>query len=204
MGVWNSWESFMVVFNPIILKFFQKMKIENQIESSSTFSTLQKSLGRFWTPPPPPEFESHCTESDALYKSDLSNFLKLACLFVLWRLKNTFSICIPTVTMKNLIKFHNIVLSFAKIHKTKFDLAFLTLKLLPECLETYGLILATHSAFTCAKSTIETLKKICEIFSKFKIKTPERPQIRRFSVFTVNFERISFLFLEFLILTLSR
>ena len=102
--------------------------------------------------------------------------------------------CIPTVTMKNLIKFHNIVLSFAKIHKTKFDLAFLTLKLLPECLETYGVILATHSAFTCAKSTIETLKKIWEIFSKFKIKTPERPQWRRFSVSTVNFEHISFLF----------
>ena len=76
--------------------------------------------------------------------------------------------CIPTVTMKNLIKFHNIVLSFAKIHKTKFDLAFLTPKLLPECLETNGVILATHSAFTCANSTKETLKKYAKFLQSLK------------------------------------
>ena len=32
----------------------------------------------------------------------------------------------------------------------------------------------TQLTFTCSKSTIETLKKICEIYSKLTIKIPER------------------------------
>ena len=31
----------------------------------------------------------------------------------------------------------------------------------------------TQLTFTCSKSTIETLEKMCEIFSKLTIKTPE-------------------------------
>ena len=34
-------------------------------------------------------------------------------------------------------------------------------------------------------------RKMCEIFSKLTIKTPERCQRRRFGVFIVNFEHIS-------------
>ena len=44
----------------------------------------------------------------------------------------------------------------------------------------------------------------CEICSKFTIKIPQRRHWRRFSVFFVNFEQISHLFLVFLLLTLSR
>ena len=43
----------------------------------------------------------------------------------------------------------------------------------------------------------------CEICSKLTIKTPERRQWRRSSVFTVNFEHISHLVLVFLLLTWS-
>ena len=43
----------------------------------------------------------------------------------------------------------------------------------------------------------------CEICSKVTIKTPERLQWRRSGVFFVNFEHISQLVLEFLLLTLS-
>ena len=44
----------------------------------------------------------------------------------------------------------------------------------------------------------------CEICLKLTIKTPERRQWRRSGVFIVNFERISHLFLVFLLLTLSK
>ena len=44
----------------------------------------------------------------------------------------------------------------------------------------------------------------CEICSKFTIKIPQRRHWRCFSVFFVNFEQISHLFLVFLLLTLSR
>ena len=44
----------------------------------------------------------------------------------------------------------------------------------------------------------------CEICSKLTIKTPERRQRCRYSVFIVNFEHISHLVLVFLLLTLSR
>ena len=42
---------------------------------------------------------------------------------------------------------------------------------------------------------------MCEVCSKITIKTLERPN--RSSVFVVNFERISYFFLVFLLLTLS-
>ena len=57
--------------------------------------------------------------------------------------------------------------------------------------------------FTCSKSTLEILEK-CEICSKLTMKTPERRQRRRSSVFIVNFEQISQLFLVFLLLTLNK
>ena len=41
----------------------------------------------------------------------------------------------------------------------------------------------------------------CEIYSKLKIKTPERRQWRRSGVFIINFEHISRLILVFLLLT---
>ena len=44
----------------------------------------------------------------------------------------------------------------------------------------------------------------CEICSKLTIKTTERRQWRRSSVFIINFEYISHLVLVFLLLTLSR
>ena len=44
----------------------------------------------------------------------------------------------------------------------------------------------------------------CEICSKLKIKSPERPQWSRSGVFFVKFEHISHLILKFLLLTLSR
>ena len=44
----------------------------------------------------------------------------------------------------------------------------------------------------------------CEIYSKLTKKTPERRQWRRFGVFIVDFEHISYLALVFLLLTLSR
>ena len=43
----------------------------------------------------------------------------------------------------------------------------------------------------------------CEICSKLKIKTPERRQKRRSGVFIVDFEDISHVVLEFLLLTLN-
>ena len=44
----------------------------------------------------------------------------------------------------------------------------------------------------------------CEICSKLTIKTPQRPQWGRSSVFIVRFEHISHLFLVLLLLTLSK
>ena len=46
------------------------------------------------------------------------------------------------------------------------------------------------------------IRKMCEICSKLKIKTPERRR-RRSGVFIVNFEYISHLLLVFLLLTLN-
>ena len=43
----------------------------------------------------------------------------------------------------------------------------------------------------------------CEICSQLTIKTPERRQWRRYSVFIVNFDHISHLVLVFLLLTLN-
>ena len=43
----------------------------------------------------------------------------------------------------------------------------------------------------------------CEICSKLTIKIPERHQWRRFEIFIVNFEHISYLALAFLLLTLN-
>ena len=51
---------------------------------------------------------------------------------------------------------------------------------------------------------METLKKMREIRSKLTIKIPERRKCCRSSVFNVNFEHISHLFLVFLLLTLNR
>ena len=42
------------------------------------------------------------------------------------------------------------------------------------------------------------------MFSKLTIKTPERPQRRRSSVFVVKLEHISHLFLMFLLLTMNK
>ena len=47
-------------------------------------------------------------------------------------------------------------------------------------------------------------KTRCEICSKLTIKTPERRDWRRSGVFIVNFEHISHLVLDFLLLTLNR
>ena len=58
--------------------------------------------------------------------------------------------------------------------------------------------------FTCSNSTIETLGKRCKICSKFTVKTLERRCWCRSSVFVVNFEHISHLFLAFLSMTLSK
>ena len=46
-------------------------------------------------------------------------------------------------------------------------------------------------------------KKKCEIYSKLTIKMPERRHWRRFGVFIVSFEHISYLVLVFLLLTLN-
>ena len=48
------------------------------------------------------------------------------------------------------------------------------------------------------------IRKRCDIYSKLTIKTPERRHWRRSSVFMVNFEYISHLFLVFLLLTLTK
>ena len=49
----------------------------------------------------------------------------------------------------------------------------------------------TLLAFTCSKSTTETLGKKCKICSNLTIKTLERRQWRRFGVFIVNFTPFS-------------
>ena len=47
-------------------------------------------------------------------------------------------------------------------------------------------------------------RKRCDICSKLTIKTPEQRHWRRSDVFIVNFERISYLFLLFLLLNLNK
>ena len=47
-------------------------------------------------------------------------------------------------------------------------------------------------------------RKMCEIYSKLTIKTPERRRVRRSCVSVVNFEQILHIFLVFLLLTLNR
>ena len=51
--------------------------------------------------------------------------------------------------------------------------------------------LSFQRAITCSKLTTETQEQRCEICSKLTLKTPK--QLRRFGVFTVNFEHISHL-----------
>ena len=46
-------------------------------------------------------------------------------------------------------------------------------------------------------------KKMCEMFSKLTIKTPERRQ-QRSSVFIFNFKHISYIFLLYLLMTLNK
>ena len=62
----------------------------------------------------------------------------------------------------------------------------------------------THLTFTCSKSTIEKIKKRCEICSKLTIKTAERCHWYCSGVSIVKFEHISHLFLMFLLLTLNK
>ena len=61
----------------------------------------------------------------------------------------------------------------------------------------------SQPAISCSKLTIETREQDCEICWKLTIKIPERRHWSCFSVFIVNFEHISHLFLVFLLLTLS-
>ena len=57
----------------------------------------------------------------------------------------------------------------------------------------------THPAFTCSKSTIETLERA----AKLTIRSPERCQWGRSGVFIVKFEHILHLTLVFLFLTFN-
>ena len=178
---------------PYSFKFFQKIKIDFQLLKRC------RNPWRFETP----EFELNCTKSDALHKKWYSHNKHIfPCYGVI---KNTFSISICTVAMKNLIKFHNIFLNFAKLHNTKFDLAFRTLKILYECLETSGHPGNLFGIYLF-KVKHRNTKKCAKCFQSVQsfIKTPEQPQWRRSSVFIINFEHISFLFLLFLLLILSR
>ena len=64
--------------------------------------------------------------------------------------------------------------------------------------------ISTQPAVICSKSIMQTPKKMCEICSKFAIKTLERRQWRRSVVVIVNFEPISHIVLVFPLLTLNR
>ena len=61
------------------------------------------------------------------------------------------------------------------------------------------LSLCTQQTFTCSKSTIETLKKVWNMF-KVNNKDTKRRQWHHSGVFNVNFEHISQHFLEFVLL----
>ena len=54
--------------------------------------------------------------------------------------------------------------------------------------------MSTWQTFTCLKSIIETLEKLYVTWSKLTLKTPEQCQWRRYGVFNVNFEHVSYLF----------
>ena len=79
-----------------------------------------------------------------------------------------------------------ILLTVITLLKLMFDLTSLRLGLGREGL-------TTQPAFTYSELTIETRIR-CEICSKLTIKTPEWRQSRRFGVFIVNFEHISYFF----------
>ena len=70
-------------------------------------------------------------------------------------------------------------------------------------------IYAKHflQTFTCSMSVIETCEKRCEICSKAaNIETRKKPEWRQWGcsgIFIVDFERISYLFLDFLLFTWS-
>ena len=51
---------------------------------------------------------------------------------------------------------------------------------------------------------VNNTRKRCKICSKLTIKTLEERQLRRSSVFIVNFENILHLFLVFLLMTLNK
>ena len=79
-----------------------------------------------------------------------------------------------------------ILLSVITLLKLMFDLTSLRLGLGREGL-------TTQPAFTYSELTVETRIR-CKICSKLTIKTPEWHQSRRFGVFIVNFEHISYFF----------
>ena len=58
--------------------------------------------------------------------------------------------------------------------------------------------------FTCSKSTIESLEHGVKYVPRLTIKTPEQRHLHCSSVFIVNFEHISNLFLVFLLLILNK
>ena len=60
-----------------------------------------------------------------------------------------------------------------------------------------------QQTFALSKSTIKTLNKGVNMF-KVNNKDTEKRQLRRSGVFIVNFEHISNLFLEFLLLPLNK
>ena len=60
----------------------------------------------------------------------------------------------------------------------------------------------SQQAFTCSKSTIETVHERAK-YAKLTIKRSERDQLRLSGVFIVNFEYISHLALVFLLFSLS-
>ena len=63
----------------------------------------------------------------------------------------------------------------------------------------------THQKiFTLSKLLVIFYTLMCEVCSKLTIKTPERCQCRRSSVFIVNFGHISHLFLAFLLFTFNK
>ena len=72
----------------------------------------------------------------------------------------------------------------------------LLIKVVVYCAKYISKVHNTQLAFTCSKSTTETLEQ-CKICSELTIKATEQRQLRRSILFIVNFEQISRIVLVF-------
>ena len=115
-----------------------------------------------------------------------------------------FTVVSYNILADQLLHEHPWLYSSSQYDSWVYDWNYRKKNLLEEILFTRADVSSVPTSIYLFKVNNSNIRKRCEICSKLTIKTPERRQCRRSGVFIFNFERISHLFLVFLLLTLNK